>query len=82
MGFDLIWMVCTPSLEGSSKPKDKSMLDKVKSLWGSGQSRGFRVAAWGAAIATFAAFSYYQNRGITDLEAHNKAIMAKHPVKN
>jgi hypothetical protein len=30
-----------------------------RSLWGSQESRGFKIAAWGTAIGAFSAWSYF-----------------------
>jgi hypothetical protein len=43
------------------EPK-KTPMDYAKKVWGSGQSRGFKVAAWGAAIAAAVAINHFQNK--------------------
>ena len=32
------------------------MLQKLKTIWGSGQSRGFKLGAWAVAITAFGAY--------------------------
>lgn len=55
------------------------VLNKIKSAWGSNQSRGYRLGAWAVAIGAFTAMTYLQNSGKSgeafDAAAHNKKIM-------
>lgn len=42
---------------------DISIMSGIRALWGSGQSRGFKLAAWGVAITVFGAWQVYQPFG-------------------
>jgi hypothetical protein len=43
------------------KKKEKKM-NFLRRVWGSDQSRGFKITAWVTAIAIFGGISYYQSR--------------------
>jgi hypothetical protein len=36
------------------------LTDRIKRIWGSGQSRGFKLGAWGVAIAAAVAMNQFQ----------------------
>jgi len=40
--------------------QSRTVLDKMKDVWGANQSRGFKLASWGAALLAFAAITQYQ----------------------
>ena len=37
------------------------MLTSLKKMWGSNQSKGFKVASWGAAVVIFGCWYTYEN---------------------
>jgi hypothetical protein len=46
-------------MNGAKKP---SMMDGAKKLWGVGQPKGFKLAAWGVAIVAAIAINSYSGR--------------------
>ena len=61
--------------------EQSSVTDKLKSIWGSNQSRGFKAGAWAVAIIFAGGISYYQNNRINDYDAYNKSIIEKSKKK-
>ena len=60
------------------------MIEKVKQVWGSNQSRAFKIGSWGVALGAFYLLTvvekkYFRNNNnnidINDREAHNKSIL-------
>jgi len=45
------------------------MMDFIKKAWGSNNSRGFKLAAWGAAFAAFGVWQYMDTKKQAQIEA-------------
>ncbi|ETV68382.1 hypothetical protein H257_15698 [Aphanomyces astaci] len=63
-----------------------AILDKVKQVWGSQQSQGFKLAAWAIAGGiALAAYEYTQppkhDDDFTDAASWNKKILDKNAAK-
>ncbi len=55
----------------------QTFLQFVKNIWGSDQSRGFRLTAWGIALIGFMSYTYYDSKREIDIYKWNEKIKAK-----
>ncbi|KDO28512.1 hypothetical protein SPRG_06751 [Saprolegnia parasitica CBS 223.65] len=63
------------------------MADLLKTIWGSGQSRAFKVGSWAAAAGLAVGWYLYDKNkeasfSTTDADAWNKEILAKKQAKD